>query len=597
MKRNIMIPFLSALCCMASLNTAYAQRKIDPTVEVKKDFEGKMLEIHKSRLDTHVNDSLSSFNLNFNYSIFNKPYRDMYEFNPLPSAKIHSPVTEKYPQFFAKLGIGYPFSPGAEIHYQPRLTKQTVTRNTLLLKGYYNALWGKIPLVGINGRTFKAERTGIKAAADNSAAGISADYRHIWQGGELKAGVHFSSNYNTYYGINGLTPDINANDYGSSKYMRDGSSHTFNKTGIRFQVGSVDAKGKGNKFNYKFYASYMNTSDKISASAFKNNNKFTEDLFKTGGEFGPTFGRYNQFLVGINSETAIYTGYAKFHSGIIELIPQYKFEKGRFMLNAGVKISISYSDISQVNDYHNIFSPHAEVSYEPVKNNLWIYAIAGGGNNINSYSSLLEKNKWVIPSAGIKTSSVPLFLKGGVKGKAHDKFSYEVYIKYAVHKGLLQFVNDIEKTEYFLTGYSDHNEFSAGGEINWKTKEFTAGARIRYSSYTKGKKGTGIENGLSPSGYPPFEGYIFAEYNWRERIYFGADIYFRNTTPFYKNGSLSRDTGLYGFANLGFNAKYVINNNFAVFLQGGNLLNADIQYHPYYLEKGINFGAGLTVKF
>ena len=62
-----------------------AQQKIDPLLEVSRDFDGKLLEIHKSKLNTNINDSLTNFNLDFNYSIFKNPYRDMYEFNPLPS--------------------------------------------------------------------------------------------------------------------------------------------------------------------------------------------------------------------------------------------------------------------------------------------------------------------------------------------------------------------------------------------------------------------------------------------------------------------------------------------------------------------------------
>lgn len=601
MNKNILI-LCATLCGLTFTHHAMAQRKIDPTVEVKKDFEGKLLEIHKSKLDTSVDDSLSSFNLDFNYSIFNKPYRDMYEFNPLPSAKIHSPVAEKYPQFFAKIGMGYPVNPFAEIYYQPNLSKKgelyPVTRNTLLLKGHFNGFWGKLPLTGLS-ESLKTRKLDEKAAAEHSSVGISADYRHIWRGGELSTGIDFGSNHNTYYGFNASGMEDYRQEYGNSSFMRNNFSHTFNTFGINFNIGSVNAKEKGAKFNYKFYVSYRNTTDKIKTpdndTIFKNNAKFTENLFKLGGEFGPTFGRYNQFLIGVNSETAIYTGYAGYHSGVIEFIPQYKFEKGRFLLNAGVKISVTYSNLDWVNDYHTIFSPHATLSYELVKNNLWVYALADGGNNLNSYSSLLEQNKWVIPSAQIRTSSVPLLLKGGFKGKIYDKFSYEVYFNYTVHKGMLQFVNDSTRNPYFLTGYSNHNEFSVGGELNWKTKEFTAGAKLKYSSYTKGKRAYLTEEGLKPLGYAPFEGYVFAEYNWRERIYIGADVYLRSAAPFYNY--TPGDNKMEGFANLGLHAKYVLNRNFAVFIQGGNLLNANIQYHPYYFEKGINFGAGITVKF
>lgn len=600
MKTNKILLF-TAVCGVLFTLPARAQRKIDPTVEVKKDFDGKMLEIHKSRLDPSIADSLSSFNLNFDYTIFNKPYKDMYEFNPLPSARIHSPVTEQYPYFFAKVGLGYPLNPNAEIYYQPNLGKKgegpSITRNTLLLKGYYNALWDKISLAGLNSKNRMPEESTQEAAADNSVVGVLADYRHIWTSGELSTGIDFSSNYYTYYGFDGNTLFPDTQEIGSSSYLRENASHTYNKLGVHFNIGSVDAKGKGAKFNYKLRALYQNTSDHISDFQLPLSKNFQENLIKAEGEFGPTFGRYNQFLVGINSETALYSGVHSFQSGVLEFIPQYKFGKGRFLLNLGVRISISYSSRKGVEKYHNAFSPQADISYEIVPRNLWIYAVADGGNQPNSYSSLLEKNKWLIPTADLRMSSIPFRIKGGLKGKVFDKFSYDVYINYTRHNGLLQFINSKASTRHFTPAYSNHNEFSVGGELNWQTKVFSAGAKLKYSNYSTGTEGVNIEDGLQPAGYAPLEGSVFAEYNWRERIYFGADLYFRNQTPFYLISTPQYNGQMKGFANLGVHARYVINNNLAVFIQGGNLLNAKTQYHPYYIEKGINFGAGLTVKF
>lgn len=605
MNRKFFMVF-AAICGAFCSSTIQAQQKIDPTVEVKKDFEGKMLEIYKGKLDTFIDDSLTSFNIKFDYSIFDKPYRDMYEFNPLPSARIHSPVTEKYPVFFAKIGMGYPLNPNAAIYYQPSLIRknrkggeQPVSNNTLLLKGNYDAFWGKIPLVRTNGETFKTEKGINKAAADHSTMGLGADFRHIWRGGEFKIGVDFSSNYYTYYGFEDTYVQPDPLFFENSKNMRKYNSHTFNNFGINFTIGSVDAKGKGGKFNYSFYASYLNTSDKMASNnsdpAIPTGNNLGEHLLKAGGEFGPTFGKYSKFLIGINSETVIYNGAADYHYGTIEAIPQYKFEKGRLLLNVGIKLSGSYNNNSEANKYHNIVSPHVRVSYELAKNNLWIYGIASGGNSINSYSSLLRKNKWIIPADNMMASSIPLLIRGGFKGNVYDKFSYEIYGCYSVHNGLPQFVNSMFGN-HFSTIYSNHNELSFGGELNFISKKFTGGAKLKYSSYTNGKKSTFLD-GYAPLGYAPFEGTLSGEYNWRERIYIGADIYYRSATPFYLKGYMDENPKIKDFADLGLTVKYVINQHFAVYIQGGNLLNAQIQYHPYYLEKGINFGAGVTVKF
>ena len=103
----------------AIVQTMNAQQRIDPTVEVEKEFDSKMTNIVKTPLNTAIPDSLTSFNLDFNYSIFDKPYKDLYEFSPLPSAKLQSSIQEKYPVLMAKAGIGYQLSPIGEIYYHP----------------------------------------------------------------------------------------------------------------------------------------------------------------------------------------------------------------------------------------------------------------------------------------------------------------------------------------------------------------------------------------------------------------------------------------------------------------------------------------------
>jgi len=57
---------------MLTGGSADAQQKIDPTLEVKREFDGKLMEIQKSRLNTSFADSIANFNLSFDYTIFNK---------------------------------------------------------------------------------------------------------------------------------------------------------------------------------------------------------------------------------------------------------------------------------------------------------------------------------------------------------------------------------------------------------------------------------------------------------------------------------------------------------------------------------------------
>lgn len=603
------------------------QQKIDPTVEVQRDFDSSIPNIHKSMLSTAINDTLSNFNINFNYSIFDKPYKDLYEFSPLPSAQIQSKVNEKLPVFAAKWGCGFPLNPYADLMLQPRLKGGS----TLLLNVSGNAFIDKLNLVTINSETGKTEREkGVKTAANNAVFEAGATYGYNWNSGEMLLRLNYKTNYNTYYGFNsnefpyaeefpayGLIESIK-----KVSYMKDNWSHRYNKIDAGFSIGSIDAKGRGAKFNYKINIKYSNTSDKLPekglVSEGSTDNRIQENFIKVSGEAGPTFGKYNKFIVGFNSENAIYTGLQDYNYGIFEIMPQYAFESGRLSIRAGIKLSGRYKSKDNTAKYHNTFFVNGNISYELAKNALWVYAEADGGNYMNNYSELLEQNKWVSQTTDIKAGSIPLQLKGGLRGQAYNKLSYNAYIKYTIHNGLLQYVpykafaategNDFAdetviakiSDSRLYTAYSNHREFSAGLDIKWYSKSFIAGTSLEYSNYTDGKEGT-LVNGEKPYGYAPFKWHLYGTYNYRERIYIGITSNLRSATPIsgiapvYSTEN-TKETKIPAFCNLGLNIKYVINNSFSVFATGENLLDSHIQYYPQYLEKGRSFGIGVLVK-
>ena len=60
---------------------AYGQN-LNPTVEVTNAYEGGPSAIAKPAQQLAVPDSVTRFNLDFDYSVFEKPYQGAYEFTP-----------------------------------------------------------------------------------------------------------------------------------------------------------------------------------------------------------------------------------------------------------------------------------------------------------------------------------------------------------------------------------------------------------------------------------------------------------------------------------------------------------------------------------
>ena len=80
MKINILKTSIAA--ALAALSLSANAQNLDPTVVVNRAYEGKLLEVHKPAIEMSVPDSVKQFNLEFDYDVFENPYKGSYEFKP-----------------------------------------------------------------------------------------------------------------------------------------------------------------------------------------------------------------------------------------------------------------------------------------------------------------------------------------------------------------------------------------------------------------------------------------------------------------------------------------------------------------------------------
>lgn len=573
MKRLLTVLFISAAFGATAQN-----QTIDPTVEVNRDYQGKMLETTKSRLSTAAADSLSQFNLNFNYSFFDKPYKDMYEFSAVPSASMPEEAPAARPSFVAKAGIGYPLAPEAAVWYSPQLKGN----NYLDLNGNFNLFNGDVPAIAIDAANVEAVKSGGKARNKEYGYGVAGKYTHAWRSGELDIYGKFNGGYNTFYGAL-------ANNEGTAAY------HRFNMVEGGICAKSSGAGKYGKKMNWAANGAFRHTSDKGSARLQENYGIFT-------GELGPTFGRYNKFMVGIEFEAVQYKGTAGYHMGIAGIVPQYRYENGNLKVNLGVKLQSKFSGNKDITGNHSWVFPAADLLFQLAKEKLWLYGKADGWNNLNTWSSLLEENRYVSPQytpAGMMESSVPLNIEGGFKGRFTDKFSYRLYAAYTIHKGLQQFLYNCNEG-YFLANYnSRHNETKVGGEIDVTTQKFRGKADIRYSSFSKDKDSEPVY------GIPALQGNISVGYNWNGKVQADINCHLHGKYNFrYAYTGEPSQAGYYtaasatapGFADLGASVGYVHSPALTFWLRGTNLLNSETQYLPLHIGRGVGISGGIIVK-
>ena len=94
-------------------------QNLNPTVSVTRAYEGKLLDVHKPMEKMFVPDSLNKFDLDFDYSVFENPYKGAYDFKPYTMNM--KPQAEAYSgkKFYLKAGAGYNLRPSVDAVLEP----------------------------------------------------------------------------------------------------------------------------------------------------------------------------------------------------------------------------------------------------------------------------------------------------------------------------------------------------------------------------------------------------------------------------------------------------------------------------------------------
>jgi hypothetical protein len=173
----------------------------------------------------------------------------------------------------------------------------------------------------------------------------------------------------------------------------------------------------------------------------------------------------------------------------------------------------------------------------------------------------------------------------GIEGRISGFLSYNLrggYVNYA--QELFGAIVKGDEGQYRpVIGYSKAQKYYASLDWDMNFQSLRFDGNLSYSHHW----------GMEKMYFAPSEltGDVRVLYNWRKRVYAGADCDF----------ALARTNGegikVPGFADLGVYAEYVLNRKISFWLRGGNLMNMEIQRNLLYAEKGINFTAGVCLNF
>ncbi len=587
----------------------YAQQKIDPTLEVKRDFDAKLLEITKGKLYSNFADSLGIFNLSFRYTIFDKPIKDLYEFTPLPSAAIDKTPAIIQPFLQITAGSNFPFNPYGSIYLQPRLS----SRLSLVIYGNHNSYFGKLPGVVKKGSEIEIGSDKGDAPSSETKAGFIFQYK--WKSGVTGIEASLAQRMNSYYGIN-ETQLITLSAispyplYRGSLFMKDSLSVKDLKQGVKLFARSVNSKNNSIIYDldlsygtinakarfYEIYDSYGTTP----FPGFLKDSRIDEKYLNFGLTAGGGFSGFNKIVSGIRFESSNSLNSGTYDRSNLEIYPRYIFNKKRLKFDLGIKYNLWWD--KGIKGYNLYFSGGA--SLEVVNNRLWIYGVLDGKNNFMNYSKLSDLNPWIHPRIDIKNTEQPVIARAGIKGKIRERISFNIYGGYYEYRNQLYFYanNSLPTSIYipansFDAWYANEKMVALGGEILVKTEDFSGGINADLYTFRDDNNMTNKHY-----NYSPFEIKAYARYNWRERFILYTSFHFKQRTPALFHEDLISSSVIFpsfipSYALLDAELSYVHNKKMTIFLRLNNILNSQIIYMATYPMPGFNGGVGIAVKF
>lgn len=552
------------------------------TVEVIRPYDVNLDGIRKPAIPVSVDDSLHRFDIRFDYSIFNRPYSDLYDFTPYESVQLSTVGANHTPFVFARLGAQYVpgdkgVMPAGELYLQSKPRKGFCSG----LYGRHNSFFGDL------GAGFGASPVLGTGRMENTVGG---DLTYDWETGELMLDVNY---------------DFDRYNYTAGPGLKAG--HRNNSLSGAVNLNS--AQKEENMVYYDVTLAYRRTRKDFSltgeASPLAGRDSLREGLLTVNGFVGATFD-IHRIYVDMNIEYAAYAGTHDFSIGVVEFSPIYQYLRKRLDARLGVKFGTRYGSAGQIPEpqldlrAHSSIFPDVDVRLTLIQKALWAHAVVTGGNDLNSYSRMLDDCPIALPSSqmdfGSRSVDATLSLEGVVGGR----LGLNLEGNYKLYSNKLIFVPVYDGTDLtqMTASYRDVNQFSAQGEVFWRSQDLALGGRLRYARYTD------RDDKSLVTEMPAWTGYAFFRYNYRGRLIAQLECNYRGPA----SGTMADLSGdasdpvvhayeIPAIVDMDLDVNYMINKRFSVFAKVGNLLNHRNQYMPLYLEPGINFGGGLCLNF
>lgn len=609
MKSSYIIALATAMTCGTLIAGA---QNFNPKVEVTNTYEGKVMDVRKQDVPMNVPDSLLQFEYNVVYSVFDNPYKGSYEFKPYviqmkPDSK---PSDEK--KLYLRAGAGYTLHPELDFVFTPASKKPFRLSVYDSFRGFYGDfgafkyadidpdkagigqfIWGKMDKSD-SGYLFN-NKFGLNGsyATERLTLDVDGGYRLIASRDTLQSRM-----FHAFEGTARIRPTM---PYGAGAFYGAGLSVNYGTE------GTVDMPNASS-------ASFVIPGDECTVNPGQDRAQ-NEASVRADASFGVVVGERAKVVGDVDMALVFDNHGADATAFNMSVTPKYVFETGRFNVSAGLKLSLLNGtdnlDAGHYSHKSQVIYPDLRLSFGIIPDQLKAYATVTGGDKINSYKSLMERNPYAhsyFMGSALDFSSESVNFRAGLKGNAGRRLQFDLSSGYVIYKnGLMDAITNINSdfNPLYCASYSyyDYDLFDVTGKMLWKSSRFDMDAYAKYQMVTMPEeKFDYVAPAKVLAGFS-------ATYNWNRRVFAGLSVDMSGTrtgfvTQIIRNGQNLYSTSqvfdghdhvcatIPGYVDLGVNLSYKINPKWTIWAKGGNLLNDAVQQYFMHCERGANFTLG-----
>ena len=544
MKKNRRIPTVLALLALCA---PLGAQNIKQTVEVTNDYLTRFADFQKISPAMGVPDSLYRFDYDFDYSVFETPYKGSYEFSPYrievtPEARLRDDRL-----LYVRAGLGASFHP--QLEYAVRLLdngkhKIGIVGDALGFAGKYR----------VRGREVKVP-------------GHDLVSRALLNGQYLRPAALLSYSF----GYNGI---LSGEDIAQPVFRAGFNSG--------FIAGSIKSRpGHAERFFYDVSASYRYSGDTFPESMKVRSDHVGVALAHADASFGPVLQEKYKILfdlaadVDMERELGVMFG-GKVAGSVVAVKPHLDFMLGPVLLDAGLRIDFA----SGTEGRSTNLAPDVSARFTLRDYDMELYAGLSGGQFLYDHFQIKQINHFAPLTSGAtaQVARKRIHLNAGVTGHWGSRLQYELEGGYEEWANMpvasLRKVVPVELHAAYLQGRGA-----------WSSARLEVDGGFRYAFMRIGAP----EGAYAP---PAFTLDLRGRYNWEQRWFAGLFAEAASKRVAFGDEWES----IPGYLNLGLTGEWRIDSLWSAWAEAGNLLGMAIERMPGYAEKSPYLTIGFSLK-